>query len=274
MEKAEGVIDFHVHCFPEALAQRAVDSVPMTGSHRLSGTLRGQLDFMARSGLRGCALAHMASRPDTMANVNRFALSTMGPGRFVFGSVHPAARDAAEQVRWLYDRGIRGIKFHTGHQDFDFDQPDFLPLYRQIGRLGMVTMIHCGSSLKSPRHLVWPDTVARVIDAFSGAPFICAHMGGVSPRDPAFSLLCELPVYVDTALTPRMMDAEALAQAVDRLGAGRVLFGSDLPWADFDQTLKLVRSAASLAPGLDWDAVLGKNAEHLTQTLGANVTWL
>lgn len=274
MIRPEEVIDFHVHCFPESLAKRAVDSVPFASGHKLSGTLKGQLDFMERTGMKGCALLHMASRPDTQRNVNMFARSTMGPGRFVFGSVHPAAEDAAGQVHWLYDQGIRGIKFHTGHQDFDFDDPAWVPLYREIGRLGMAVLVHCGASAKSSRHLVWPHTVARVIDAFAGAPVICAHMGGVSPGQEAFSLLCSLPVYVDTALTPRMMDAKTLAQAVEGLGCGRVLFGSDLPWADFSQTLKLVQEAASHAPYLDWDAVARKNAEHLAQCLGVQINWL
>ena len=80
--------------------------------------------------------------------------------------------------------------------------------------------------------------------------------------------------YVDTALTPRTMDAKTLAQAVEGLGCGRVLFGSDLPWADFSQTMKLLQEAASHAPYLDWDAVARKNAEHLAQCLGVQINWL
>lgn len=271
---ASGIIDFHTHCFPDFLAKRAVDSVPFAGYSRLPGTVQAQLDFLERNGLRGCALAHMASRPDTMHHVNEFAVSTMGAGRFVFGSVHPAAEDAAAQLHWLYDRGIRGVKFHTGHQLFDFDDPAFLPVYREIGRLGMVTMVHCGVSARSAKHLVYPKTVAKVIDAFAGAPFICAHMGGVTPEDGDFSLLCSLPVYTDTALTPRMMDAPALAECVSRMGAHRVLFGSDLPWGDFSGTLELLHAAARLSPELDWNAVLHGNAESLAARLGASITWL
>lgn len=271
---AAGIIDFHTHCFPDFLAKRAVDSVPFAGENRLSGTLQAQLDFMAQSGMRGCALAHMASRPDTMRHVNDFAVSTMGAGRFVFGSVHPAAEDAVAELHRLYDRGIRGVKFHTGHQLFDFDDPAFLPVYREIGRLGMVTLVHCGVSARSAKHLVYPRTVAKVIDAFAGAPFICAHMGGVTPRQREdFALLCSLPVYTDTALTPRMMDAPTLAEAVRQMGAARVLFGSDLPWGDFPRTLELHRAAARLAPELDWDAVLHGSAEALCARLGASVVW-
>lgn len=267
------IIDFHTHCFPKKLAQRAVDSVSWQNPHRLNGTLQAQLDFIRQNRLMGCALAHMASRPDTMRHVNTFAVSTMGRGRFVFGSVHPAAQNAIAQIHWLYEHGIKGVKFHTGHQQFNFDDSSFLPVYREIGRLGMVTLIHCGPSARSSLHLVYPKTVSNVIDAFAGAPFICAHMGGVTPADKDFSLLCSLPVYADTALVPRMLDSVKLAVAVEKMGAHRVLFGSDLPWGDFERTREITEKAAELFPHLDWNAVFFGNAVSLAEQAGGNISW-
>lgn len=267
VSETETLFDFHVHCFPAHLARRAVDSVRSGSPKPLDGTLEAQLDLMRSKGIGGCALLHMASRPDTMRHVNEFALSTRGPGRFVFGSVHPAAPNALAELEWLYEQGIRGVKFHTGHQRFDFDDPANLPLYRRIGQLGMVTLVHCGPSARSPLHLVWPHTVARVITAFGGAPFICAHMGGASVEEPAFELLCQMPVLLDTALASRSMDGPRLAEAARRLGPGRLLFGSDLPWASYDAALELVEQAAAADVDFDRRAVLGGNARKLLEKM-------
>lgn len=260
------MFDFHAHCFPPALAQKAVDSVKNDNPHKLNGTLDDQLDFMKTHALSGCALLHMATRPQTMHKVNTFALSTFGPDRFVFGSIHPDAPDAFEELDWLWEHGFRAVKFHTSHQNFDFDDKKYLPLYRRIGQMKMVTLIHCGPSAKSNQHLVYPKTVANVIEAFNDAPFICAHMGGVGPEQADFDLLRQMPVYVDTALATRWMSPGMLAESAARLGSHRVLFGSDLPWASFEQMLELVRQAAALDPAIDLDAILEGNARRLIRS--------
>lgn len=261
------MFDFHAHCFPPALAQKAVDAVKNNNPNKLGGTLAAQQDFMAARGVSGCALLHMATRPQTMHKVNAFALSTFGPDRFVFGSVHPDAPDALQELDWLWEHGFRAVKFHTGHQQFAFDDPKYLPLYRRIGAMGMLTLVHCGPSVKSSRNLVYPETVASVIEAFGGAPFICAHMGGLEGRSWDLSLLQQLPVYVDTALADRWMTPELLAEEILTLGSHRVLFGTDLPWASFDSVLALVREAAALAPGIDLQAILESNARSLIRSL-------
>lgn len=262
------IFDFHCHCFPPALARRAVESVKIRVPGGPDGTLEGNLEYLKARGVTGCALLHMASRPDTQDKVNAFALSTRGPGRFVFGSVHPEAPDAVGKVQWLWDQGIRGIKFHTAHQNFPFDDPKYLPLYRRIGALNMVTLVHCGPSLKSDRYPVYPRNVARVIDAFLGAPFICAHMGGVGPEDGEFPLLCRLPVLVDTAMVYRWMDAAAFTRAAEALGSHRILFGTDLPWGSWEKTLNLITAATQQAPTLDEEAILSKNAQSLIRAAG------
>lgn len=255
------IIDFHVHCFPDALAPRAVGSVKDRTDNGMDGTLDSQKRWMARQKISYSVILNMASRPDAMDNVNRFALSCAAPGLIPFGSVHPDAANAIETVEELHHLGIRGIKFHTAHQRFQFDNDAYRPLYRRIGALGLITLVHCGVSSRSPDYQVYPVHVARVIDCFQGAPFVAAHMGGITPTHPEFKLLTELPVYVDTALMERRITPAGLNEAVNILGVQRVLFGSDLPWGNFAGALNLVRQA-----GLPWEKehmILCKNAEQL-----------
>ena len=163
----------------------------------------------------------------------------------------------------MYEQGLRGVKFHTAHQLFNFDDPKYLPLYRHIGELGMVTLVHCGFSVRSADYPVWPDTVARVIEAFDGAPFIAAHMGGINGDDPRFELLRQMPVLVDTAMIRRRATPAELADLSAALGMERVLFGSDLPWASWQEAYGAVTEAAACRPDFDLEAVLWRNAQAL-----------
>lgn len=237
------IIDAHVHCFPDRLAKRAVGSVALGGETGEDGTLSGELARQKKYGICKSVLLHMASRPDTMASVNRFALDSRGEHFCVLGSVHPFAPDALETVDRLHALGVPGVKFHTGHQKFDFDDPRCRPLYRHIGALGMVTVVHCGMSVRSPDHWVWPETVARVADCFQGAPLVCAHMGGGSLDERQTDLLCSLPVYVDTALMAERMPAEEFSRRIHRIGAHRVLFGTDAPWGKTGDAIQLILDA-------------------------------
>lgn len=239
----EQLIDAHVHCFPDHLARRAVGSVAMAAGAGGDGTLAGERLRQKEYGISKSVLLHMASRPDTMGAVNRFALDSRGEGICALGSVHPFAPDALEVVERLHALGVPGVKFHTGHQKFDFDDDRCRPLYRRIGALGMATVIHCGSSVRSPDHWVWPETVARVADCFQGAPLVCAHMGGGALDEKQMALLCSLPVYVDTALMAERMSLEEFSRRVRRIGPSRVLFGTDAPWGRTGDAIRLVQEA-------------------------------
>lgn len=261
------VFDFHVHCFPAFLAERAVASMSGVAGPQTDGTWEGQLQYMAGHGIRRCTVLNMATTPASMHNVNLFAVESMRPGYAVFGSVHPQAENAIEELEWLYQSGIRGVKLHTGYQRFRLDDPVYFPLYRRIGELGMATVVHCGPFFKDRENLVFPSVVARVIDCFQGAPFVCAHMGGIHVDHPEFSILRDMPVYVDTALSPRLMKQERFLRAVQELGEKRVLFGTDMPWEDPERLIQWIDAALLPDPAIHAEALYYDNAVKLCEQL-------
>lgn len=255
--------DFHAHCFPEFLAKRAVTAIPFITQSQGDGTWDDLLALMKRHDVPHCVGLNMATRPNTMHKVNLFAVSSMRPGHAVFGSVHPDAPDAIAELEWLYEQGIRGVKLHTGYQVFDFDNPRYFDIYRKIGELGMATTIHCGPFLDTTEHLVYPGVVAKAIDCFDGAPFVCAHMGGVDPDHPEFELLKSLPVYVDTALAHRMMTREQFARFVVEFGNDRVLFGTDMPWENPETLIRWMNPVFREHPEINARAIFYDNAMEL-----------
>ncbi len=259
--------DFHVHCYPEDLAERAVAAMSVVADTQTDGTWDQQLAYMSRHDVSHCVGLNMAKTPGSMHKVNLFAVSSMRPQQLIFGSVHPQADNVMEELEWLYEQGIRGVKLHTCYQHFYFDDPAYFPIYRKIGELGMATTIHCGPFFEGNEYRVWPSMVARAIDQFRGAPFICAHMGGVHGDHPEFSILKELPVYVDTALADRFMSQEQFARMVQELGDHRVLFGTDMPWQNPEDLIRWINPAIASCPEINAQAIYYDNAMELCRRL-------
>lgn len=177
------MIDAHTHCFPDALAPRALSKTDLYGGvYETDATISGQIRLAEKEGLRKVVVLHVANRPDSMHHVNDFAVSVNGmAGKVIsFASIHPHAPDAAEEVERLYSLGIRGIKFQPIRQGFFMDEPCCEPIFRKIGELGMMTVnprrpLHSHEGISRPA----AATVARYIDCFQGAPVVLSHLGGM-----------------------------------------------------------------------------------------------
>lgn len=238
------IIDMHMHCFPPQIALYALKSTVLRGKFIGDGTVVGERHLMKEFGIDFSVMLSVATRPDTQADVNRFAMQVNSKDIIAFGSVHPFSQNAIEAVEKLYENGIKGIKFHTSHQQFDIADDRCRSLYKRIGQLGMVTVIHGGKSLRSPKHWAWPSEVSKVIDCFQGTPFILAHMGGMNIEKTEFDILKDMPVFVDTAMVNKWMSTENFSEKVQEIGAERVLFGTDLPWGNICEEINFLEKAS------------------------------
>lgn len=258
------MIDFHTHIYPDALAPRALHAASMTWPFQTDASLEGQLRLMDRYQISKCVALCIANRPDEQERVNRFALDIHGSGGgrvTAFGSAHPYAGDAVETVERLYEAGIRGIKFQPMRQRFQVDEAVCRPLYRKIGELGMICVFHAGRDVRENRYHVLPEHMERIIEDFSGAPVICAHMGGAFLTYREMCRLASLPVYVDTALSCWYMGQAKFNSAVELFGPGRVLFGTDMPWGAVERELSYIRDLP--LPEEDKARILDGNAREL-----------
>ena len=263
------MIDVHVHCFPKVLAQRALHPAWYVGSSGSDGTIEGQIELANREGIRKVILLNVAARPDTMADVNAFAKANNGKAGVVisFGSVHPYAENAEEEVDRLYFYGIRGIKFQPIHQKFCVDDPRCQKLYSRIGRLGMMTVFHSGRSARTKEFQILPEQMRKCIDCFRGNPVALSHMGGMYLTKVEIDEAASLPVITDTAFSAHHMDQATFAYAFEKFGVDRVMFGTDLPWADLATEKGFVESL-HLSTG-ELDKVYDKNAERYLTACGA-----
>jgi predicted TIM-barrel fold metal-dependent hydrolase len=160
-------------------------------------------------------------------NDQALAAARAYPGRVLpYAVVDPrwtAAACQAELER-CWDAGIWGVKLHTQLSDYPFDGPGYQPVFRFVDRHRLPLISHGVGS---------PATLRRVARAHPGAHFVVAHAGAnppdVASGDDLFAVAGEEPnVYLDLASSAGRFGA--LATAVARIGPGKLLYGSDMPW--------------------------------------------
>ena len=259
-----GIIDFHAHIFPDALAERAVQNI---GSHygiEMSGN--GRLDELRASadaaGVSRVVLLATATKPSQTESVNRW-LAARQDGRFLaFGAMHPESEDPEHDFDTLLSLGLHGVKLHPEFQRFDIDDPKMERLYRCIGGTVPILM-HVGD----PRYdHSAPIRLRRVLDRHPELRIIAAHLGGYERWEEARETLIGLPIWLDSSSALWAMDPEEAVDLIRSHGVDRVVFGTDYPVNDHARELDLFHRLPLTSA--ERQAILHDNAARLLQSMG------
>ncbi len=190
-----------------------------------------------------------ADRPDRFAGLATLPMQDI-----------PAAIDELE--RGMTDLGLKGAMIGDHVNGRTFDEPEFLPFWKAAERLGALILIHQGGpTIVSPRsaryHL--PNTIGNLADravtfaalVYGGVMDACpdlriclSHGGGYTcfgigrmdrgwqVRPEARGNLRRPPsAYLNRFYYDTITHSEdALRYVIDRVGADRVLFGTDWPY--------------------------------------------
>ncbi len=259
------IIDFHVHAFPDTVAQRAIPKLVASSGYPAytDGTFADTIVKMEQSGVSSFVLLNIASTPKQQRSVNDFLIDHNGGPVFSFGSLHPDAPDAMEELKRLADAGIKGVKFHPEYQEFDMDDPKAYPLYEAIAKKGMILLFHGGFDPAYPNsRRSYPENAAKVVRDFVGAKIIVAHLGNAVDPEETLTKLAGLDVYLDLAMTGKLMGKTGVERIIAAHGADKILYGSDSPWSgrdsiDFVYELDLSEQERA--------AIFYKNAEILLE---------
>ena len=244
------IFDFHVHCFPDALAPRAVaaltENAVIIGLKPLTdGTATGTEKRLRSVGITGAHVLNIATNVRQTENVNRFAASLQGGFFTPAGSVHPDCEDKKHVIVSLRDAGIRGIKVHPDYVRVNIDDPRYDEIFSICEEAGMYVVTHAGFDPVSPDYIhATPEGMLKVIRAHPRLTFIAAHMGGSSQLDGVLELLAGTNVYFDTSLISiRENEADKLKTLFHSHDPDRILFGTDTPWSDPKAEIAFVENA-------------------------------
>lgn len=260
------VIDFHTHCFPDKLAERALASLSANIGYSpfFDGTKDGLLNYMREAGVDISVVCNIATNAKQVTAVNDFAVSLVPEsGLIPFGSVHPDFPDYRAEIDRLVNAGVRGLKYHPDYQNFFVDEERMIERYEYAAEKGMVQIFHSGIDLGLRGHVhCTPDRFAFVAERMKGAKLIAAHMGGYM-----YEKLCGLylrgktELWFDTSACLRQMGEDDAVEALNAHDPDKFLFGSDLPWFETALDIEFIRSLP--IENEFKEKILHKNAEAI-----------
>jgi len=228
------LIDFHTHAFPDALAHRAMKNLSFASGGlqpQTDGTLASLKAEMKKDGVDMSVVLSIATNPSQQTKVNDFAcLMNKDDAIVSFGSVHPDAPDALEELERIYEMGLKGVKFHPEYQSFFVDDIKMKPIYKKISSLGLITLFHAGNDYGfGPPYHGMPDNMVTALSWFN-SPVVLAHWGGVGCGEEVIKKLCGRDVWFDISFGYGAMPRDTALRIVELHTPDRLLFGSDMPW--------------------------------------------
>jgi predicted TIM-barrel fold metal-dependent hydrolase len=258
-------IDFHVHCFPDDLAPRAIERIVTTSPGATvwtDGTLWGLRRSMAKAGITKSVVLPVATKESQVTSINRAAPELRAPDVVPFGALHPHTTNIPEEVAFLKEKDIQGVKLHPEFQDFYMDDPAVFPLYEALMQAGLMVVFHTGTDpgpFTNDHSL--PHRLLAVHRAFPRLTIIASHMGGHQVWDQVEEYLVGLPLYFETSTAPENFTKQKFVRMCRKHGMERILFGTDSPW--YDQTYDRKWVAESGLSDRELEQVFFENATRL-----------
>ena len=262
------IIDFHTHCFPDALAPKALGwlSDKAGFAPTTDGTVKGSIQKLRETGVDIGVVCSIATNAHQLPKVNGFAIdiNDLNNSLIALGTAHPESEVREEELKRLVDHDFKGIKIHPEYMPYYIDSPEWDKVFSLCEEMGLFVMAHTGFDFISPdRIAATPERIAKILDRHPRLTFVAAHLGSNRMWEEVRHTLCGREnLYFDTAILARYgADPTLTKEIILAHGADKILFGSDMPWSDPKRELDFIRSL-----GLNKDdeaAILGGNAERL-----------
>jgi predicted TIM-barrel fold metal-dependent hydrolase len=257
----------HAHVFPASL--------------RPQGTIDGLLTMLDGCGIEKAVC--FAPFPHELKDHNAWLAGELkGRDRLVgFGTLDLRRDDQRDQVKWIVDLGLRGLKLHPNVQEFDLLSREALLAYEAAQEAGLFISFHSGVHHYRIEHykvLKFDEIAWR----FPDLRFSMEHVGGWAFFHEAVAVICNnIPfpavpgrkcrVYggLTSVFTPnyiRMwyMPPERMMELIRQVGAEQLIFGLDFPY-NLEENTKMGLKAINELPVSEEEraAILGGNLGQL-----------
>lgn len=258
------VIDFHVHVFPDDLAQIAVPKLAHSAQSPayLDGTINALLESMDQAGIDQAVIQPVATKPEQVESINRWLATIRSPRLATFAAFFPGSEKWEQDLELIRELGFPGIKLHPDYQQFFVDDEELFPIYERIFEEGLYLLFHAGIDigLPPPVHCT-PQGLRKVVDTFGGEKIIAAHLGGWQMWEQVEEYLLGEPLYLDTSFSISYLGASRTRALLKAHDPQKLLFATDSPWAPQLSCLGQLRGL-DLEPELE-ALILGENGARI-----------
>lgn len=244
------IIDGHVHTFSsEEVSQKIRESFNRLYSIEFenpgSGTIKDVLDKMKKAGVDFTIMANFAP-PRIVHDNNLWTINAARKEKRLIAlvSFHPEMDgDMVGLLGQYVELGAKGVKLHPMAQGFSPLDRRLEPLYTECNELRLPVVFHCGR-VANARLNGYSDleTIRPLLGKYRRIPFILTHMADGNVGDVLATAGEFENVSFDTSIVitgyPPILSTNAaswpddgeVADIINRVGADRVMFGSDYPW--------------------------------------------
>jgi uncharacterized protein len=178
------------------------------------------------------------------------------PDRIIgFGQVNARSPEAASAVESIGSGlRLRGVKLHPTMHGYHFADHGLLdPIFKACEAAALVVLVN---ALDDP--FCAPFAIEEIARGFPGVPVILSHMGTVwNVMEALIVAERNSNIYLETSSTQLL----EVKMAYERLGASKILMGTDWPGSDFD--LERQKIAKAVTSETDRALVEGGNLEVL-----------
>jgi predicted TIM-barrel fold metal-dependent hydrolase len=295
----EPLVDAHVHVYPDPEAgHKAKDSYviweygddPGVAFCASPGDVTTLASVYSKAGFdraivvhlfdtalaRGQLAAHLPATEaaeaaaEVLRASNRWIARTAAdsPVAEVLISIDPtvlAPRAITAHLAEMAAAGVAGVKLHPVVHSFIPNDPRLHSMYQFCADSGLVVLSHSGPGRAGAQGSARPGDFAPVLRRWPRLRLVLAHLGGASWTESA-ALAAEFPGVVfdlseviEWTGAPNAPGRADLSALIRRIGADRVMLGSDFPWYDPLRTADRVAGLPGLSNG-ERAAILGGTA--------------
>ncbi len=266
--ETSGIIDFHTHAFPEAVAAHAVPALEKAGNVQAytDGTTAGLLASMDTTGIERSVICSIATRVEQFQPILDWSGKIRSKRLIPLPSVHPEDPDLAGHITTIKELGFVGLKMHPYYQHFYLSEDRMDALYKAVVDNDLLLVLHNGFDIAYPRERrTDPAQVVKILKKFPDLKLVTTHLGGWDDWDEVQRLLIGRPVYMEISFALKYLSQGRARKLITLHPDGYILFGTDSPWVDQQKYLQQLQDL-DLGEEL-FNRIVRENALELLSTL-------
>lgn len=226
-----------------------------------NGDAAGMVAQMDRLGIRACVSAHHSSIGPDFRYGNDEVLQAMAdfPGRiYGYATINPnyPEKEVAAELERCISAGMVGVKFHPDMHQCAVDDAKYRAAWEYANEHHLPLLSHTGTGGRNP-----VKSFEKLAEIYPNVTVILGHAGfGSEGANHSIEAASKYPnIYPE--ITGSVVVYGTLERMVNRLGADRVLFGTDIPF--LDPRPQLGRVAFAKISDDEKRKVLGLNAARI-----------
>lgn len=260
------IVANHAHVFPEAI--------------RADGTVSALKAIMEDTGIDKCVcFAPFYEYFDNGFDANGWLADTIkgDPSLIGFGVIDFCAGQYADQVKYIADLGMKGLKIHPAYQKIRIDGPECCAAYEQAQRLNLLISFHTGihwHRIADYNMLLFDEVAYRYPDL----RMTLEHVGGYCFFHEALAVMMNnsskhKPPRIFAGLTsvfdrdqnrPWFLEDRQIQDLLWQLGEDSALFGIDFPFNSGEEIKRVIAHINGMEISKTAkDAILGGNLSRL-----------